>query len=261
MVNRKTANKRSYSRKKKPKVIVVMPAYNAEKTLRKTYKDITPGVVDKVILVDDGSHDKTVEKAKKMGIETFVHPQNRGYGGNQKTCYTMALSEGADVVVMIHPDYQYDATLTGEMVKPIIDGRFDIMFGSRIRTRKEALDGGMPPYKYFFNRFLTIIENIVLGQNLSEYHTGFRAFDKKVLKKVPFHKFSDDFVFDQDIVISSVREDFRIGEIPVPVRYFPEASSINFRRSAKYGIEIFVGLLKYILDGSGFYSSSIFDKK
>lgn len=147
------------------------------------------------------------------------------------------------------------------MVKPIVDGRFDIMFGSRIRTRKEALDGGMPAYKYAFNRLLTIIENIVLGQNLSEYHTGFRAFHNKVLKKVPFHKFSDDFVFDQDIVISSIREGFKIGEIPVPVRYFPEASSINFKRSAKYGIEILMGLVKYILDGAGIYTSAIFAKK
>jgi glycosyltransferase involved in cell wall biosynthesis len=167
-----------------------MPAYNAEKTLKRTFQDITPGVVDEVILVDDGSHDKTISIAKKLGIETVVHPQNRGYGGNQKTCYTMAVSRGADIVVMVHPDYQYDSSLTGELVKPIIDGRFDVMLGSRIRTRKEALEGGMPAYKYFANRLLTILENIILGQNLSEYHTGFRAFHKRVLKKVPFHKFS-----------------------------------------------------------------------
>jgi glycosyltransferase involved in cell wall biosynthesis len=248
---KKTVSKRS-------KVVVVMPAYNAERTLKKTYNDIPKSIRKNVILVDDGSNDKTVLLAQKMGIKTIVHPQNRGYGGNQKTCYTNALSEGADVVVMIHPDYQYDATLTEEMVTPIINGRFDIMFGSRIRTRKEALEGGMPTYKYLFNRFLTIVENIILGQNLSEYHTGFRAFDRKVLKKVPFHKFSDDFVFDQDIVFSSIREGFRIGEIPVPVRYFPEASSINFRRSAKYGLEILLGLIKYVLDLTGVYSSAIF---
>lgn len=249
------------ARSRKIKIIVVMPAYNAEKTLKRTYDDITPGIVSKVILVDDGSHDKTVAKARKLGIETFVHPQNRGYGGNQKTCYTMALSEGADIVVMVHPDYQYDSSLTGEMVKPIIDGRSDVMLGSRIRTRKEALDGGMPVWKYFSNRFLTILQNIVLGQNLSEYHTGFRAFDKKVLKKLPFHKFSDDFVFDQDIMISAIREGFRVGEIPVPVRYFSEASSINFARSVKYGVQIFGGLVLYILDRSGIYHSKIFANK
>ncbi len=248
-------------RKLKQKVIVVMPAYNAEKTLKKTLLDIPKGVANKIILVDDGSHDKTVKIAKKLGLLTYVHPQNRGYGGNQKTCYTMALNEGADIVVMIHPDYQYDSTLTGEMVRPIIDGRFDIMLGSRIRTRQEALEGGMPVWKYFANRFLTVIQNIVLGQNLSEYHTGFRAFHKKVLDKVPFHKFSDDFVFDQDIMISAIRDNFRIGEIPVPVRYFPEASSINLQRSIKYGLQILVGLALFIFDKNGIYHSQIFTKK
>ncbi len=246
---------------KKKRVIVVMPAYNAAKTLKKTLRDITPRTVDKVILVDDRSNDKTVSLAKKLGLKTFVHPQNRGYGGNQKTCYTMAINEDADVVVMIHPDYQYDSSLTGEMVKPIIDGRFDIMLGSRIRTREEALKGGMPQWKYLANRFLTILENIVLGQNLSEYHTGFRAFNKKVLTRLPFHKFSDDFVFDQDIMISAIYDGFKIGEIPVPVRYFPEASSINFGRSVKYGLEILVGLAKYFLAKSGVYKSKIFNKK
>ena len=243
------------------KVIVVMPAYNAEKTLKKTYDDIPKKVVSKIILVDDGSHDRTVQVARRLGLETVVHPQNRGYGGNQKTCYTLALSEEADVVVMIHPDYQYDSTLTGEMIAPILKGRFDIMFGSRIRTREEALAGGMPLYKYIFNRFLTIIQNVVLGQNLSEYHTGFRAFNKKVLKTLPFHKFSDDFVFDQDIVVSAIFSKFKIGEIPVPVRYFKEASSINFRRSLKYGIEVLIDLIKYLLACWGLYYSPIFVKK
>ncbi len=229
--------------KQKKKVIAVMPAYNAEKTLEKTYRDIPRGVVDRVVLVDDGSHDKTVELARRLKIKTIVHPQNRGYGGNQKTCYTIALSEGANVVVMIHPDYQYDATLTGELVRPILEGRFDVMLGSRIRTRRETLDGGMPLYKYISNRFLTIVENIILGQNLSEYHTGFRAFNKKVLKKVPFHKFSDDFVFDQQILIAAIRRGARVGETPVPVRYFPEASSANFKRSVKYGLETLASLM------------------
>lgn len=224
-----------------------MPAYNAELTLKKTYLDIPKGIVNKTIVVDDGSHDKTVEIAKKLKLETIVHPQNRGYGGNQKTCYTTAYNENADIVVMIHPDYQYDSTLTEEIINPILQNRFDVMLGSRIRTRREALDGGMPFYKYIANRCLTTLENIVLGQNLSEYHTGFRAFSRKVLKSVPFHKFSDDFVFDQQILISAIEKGFRIGEISVPVRYFPEASSINFFRSVKYGFEILVALFTHLL--------------
>lgn len=246
--------------RKKAKVVVIMPAYNAERTLRKTYADIPKEVADEVILVDDGSHDKTVAIAKKLGIKTFVHPQNRGYGGNQKTCYTLALNEGADIVVMIHPDYQYDSSLTGEIVMPIKDHRFDIILGSRIRTRKEALDGGMPLYKYIANRCLTILENVVLGQNLSEYHTGFRAFSKDVLMRLPFHKFSDDFVFDQEILISAIYSGFKISEIPVPVRYFPEASQINFTRSIRYGLEILYTLLKYSLASINLYRSKIFAK-
>ena len=227
------------------KVIVVMPAYNAAKTLVKTYRDIPKSVADNVILVDDGSRDETVTVAKKLGLRVEVHPQNRGYGANQKTCYTLALSAKADIVVMVHPDYQYDSSLTGDLIKPILDGRFDIMLGSRIRTRAEALAGGMPAYKYFSNRFLTVIENIVLGQNLSEYHTGFRAFTKEILQKVPFHKYSDDFIFDQQILFGALAAGARIGEIAVPVRYFPEASSINFHRSAVYGLSTLWNLLLY----------------
>jgi glycosyltransferase involved in cell wall biosynthesis len=226
-----------------------MPAYNAAKTLKKTYSDIPKKIVDKIILVDDGSHDKTVALAKKMGIKTFTHPQNRGYGGNQKSCYTIALNEGADIVVMIHPDYQYDATLTEELIRPILKKRFDVMLGSRIRSRSESLSGGMPLYKYIFNRFLTLAENIVLDQNLSEYHTGFRAFHKRVLTSLPFHKYSDDFVFDQEILISAIASGFKVGEISVPVRYFPDASSINFWRSTKYGLGTLGALAKYILKG------------
>ncbi len=241
-------------------IFVVMPAYNAEKTLLKTYRDIPKGFIDRIILVDDGSHDKTVKIAKKLGIEVVVHPQNRGYGGNQKTCYTVALNEGAKVVVMLHPDYQYDATLIPELVTPIIDKRFDIMLGSRIRTREESLAGGMPLYKYLGNRLLTIVQNIILGQNLSEYHTGLRAFDAEVLRKLPFHKFSDGFVFDQDILVSALREKFRIGEIAVPVRYFPDASSINFKRSVIYGLSTLYSLVLYLLDATKIYRSKIFSK-
>ena len=236
-------------KQRKPRIIAVMPAYNAAKTLKKTYLDIPKYTVDKVIVVDDGSTDKTVAIAKRLGLPVVVHPQNRGYGGNQKTCYTLALSEGADVVVMIHPDYQYDSSLTGELLSPIFQDRFDVMLGSRIRTREEALKGGMPLYKYIANRILSFLENIVLGQNLSEYHTGFRAYKRGILQKLPFHKYSDDFVFDQQILFGAIALGARIGEIPVPIRYFPEASSINFRRSVIYGLLIIRDLFLYLTSG------------
>lgn len=232
----------------KPKVIVIMPAYNAAKTLEKTYNDIPKDVVDEIILVDDASADKTVKIAKKLGLKVFLHPANLGYGGNQKTCYWEALKKKPNIIVMIHPDYQYDATLTAELIRPIIQGRFDIMLGSRIRSRKEALAGGMPWWKYYSNRFLTILENIILGLNLSEYHTGFRAYSVRVLKRVPFMRMSNDFVFDQQILISAVVNKFKIGEIPVPVRYFPEASSANFWSSVKYGLGILGTLLLYLIN-------------
>jgi glycosyltransferase involved in cell wall biosynthesis len=235
--------------KKTPTVVAVMPAYNAATTLKKTVKDIPPGVVDKIILVDDGSSDETVRVAKSLGLEVVTHPQNRGYGGNQKTCYTTAISEGARVIVMIHPDYQYDSSLAGEMVRPILEGRVDIMLGSRIRTRAEALAGGMPAYKYSGNRLLTLLENMVLGLNLSEYHTGYRAFSADILRKIPFHRYSDDFVFDQHILFGAVAHGARIGEIAVPVRYFPEASSINFVRSCQYGLAILWGLAQQLFLG------------
>jgi glycosyltransferase involved in cell wall biosynthesis len=236
---------------KKQKVVVVMPAYNAEKTLEKTYKDIPKDAVDEVIVVDDDSKDKTVETAKKLKLPVFVHPKNLGYGGNQKTCYREALKRGADIVVMIHPDYQYDATLTKEMVNPILQGRVDIMLGSRIRSRTEALAGGMPLYKYISNRVLTLFENIILGLNLSEYHTGFRAFRREVLEKLSLESFSDDFVFDQEILIAAHAAGFTMGETAVPVRYFPEASSINFRRSTRYGLMILLTLGKYLAHQTG----------
>ncbi len=235
------------------KVIVVMPAYNAAKTIQKTFLDIPKGVVNKVLVVDDSSQDETAKIAKKLGLEVVVHSQNRGYGANQKTCYTLALSQGADIVVMIHPDYQYDSSLTNELIKPILKGRFDVMLGSRIRTRKEVLAGGMPLYKYIANRLLTLIENLILGQNLSEYHTGFRAYHKNILNKVPFHKYSDSFVFDQQILIGAICLDARIGEIPVPVRYFPEASSINFQKSLIYGLSIIRDLCFYLIFGKKYF--------
>lgn len=238
-------------RTKRLRVIVVMPAYNAEKTIEKTYRDIPKEIVDEIIVVDDDSCDKTVKIAKKLGLPVFVHRKNLGYGGNQKTCYREALRRGGEIIVMIHPDYQYDATLTSYLIQPILEDRSDIMLGSRIRTRKEALAGGMPLYKYISNRTLSFIENILLGLNLSEYHTGFRAYRKDVLLKLPLEKFSDDFVFDQEILIVAHAAGFRIGEIAVPVRYFPEASSINFWRSLRYGLMILYTLFLYVLNSLG----------
>jgi glycosyltransferase involved in cell wall biosynthesis len=233
--------------------IAVMPAYNAAKTLEKTLDDIPPNTVDQVILVDDASKDNTVKLAKRLKLKVVSHPQNRGYGGNQKTCYTLALSEGADIVVMIHPDYQYDSSLTGKLIEPIKEKRFDCMLGSRIRTRQEVLEGGMPFYKYVGNRGLTILENMILGLNLSEYHTGFRAFSRELLTQLPFHKYSDDFVFDQQILFGAAALGAKIGEIPVPVRYFPEASSINFMRSSQYGLSIIRDLGLYVASGGHWF--------
>jgi len=243
---------------KQKKVVLVMPAYNAAKTIKKTFFDIPEDLRNNCILVDDASSDKTVKLAKKLGIKVFIHNYNEGYGGNQKTCYWEALKTKADIIVMIHPDYQYDSSMVKELIRPISDGWLDIMLGSRIRSRKEVLEGGMPVYKYFSNRFLTIIENIVLGLNLGEYHTGYRAYSRKVLETIPFKKFSDDFVFDQEFLVSAAHSGFRMGEISVPVRYFAEASSINFVRSFKYGIECLISLGKYILSKSGIMKFSIF---
>lgn len=234
--------------KKKPKTVIIMPAYNAAKTLEKTYNDIPKDIVDEIILVDDGSSDKTVKIAEKLKLQVFLHPANLGYGGNQKTCYWEALKRKPDIIVMIHPDYQYDATLTRELIYPIAKGRFDIMLGSRIRSRQEVLAGGMPWWRYYGNRFLTILENIILGLNLSEYHTGFRAYSANALRKIPFMRMANDFIFDQEILISAVVNGSKIGEIPVPVRYFPEASSASFLKSVKYGLGILFNLFIYILN-------------
>lgn len=225
------------------KVVAVMPAYNAAKTIERTVRDIPKGTVSEIIVVDDASTDTTSEVAKKLGLVLLQHKQNKGYGANQKTCYKEALKRGADIVVMIHPDYQYDSSLTDELVRPITEKRFDIMFGSRIRTRKEALDGGMPPIKYFLNRIVSLIENIILGVNFTEHMSGFRAYSREVLETLAINKFSDDFVFDQQLMIAAIRHGFRIAEYPVPVRYFEEASSIHFLRGAKYLIETFIALL------------------
>ncbi|MEK9184665.1 MAG: glycosyltransferase family 2 protein [Patescibacteria group bacterium] len=243
---------------KKAKVVVVMPAYNAAKTIEETYRDIPKGVVDEVIVVDDCSSDNTAEVAKKLGLTVISHEKNLGYGGNQKTCYREAIKRDADIIIMIHPDYQYDSRLTEEIVKPIRDGRFDIMFGSRIRTRREALDGGMPPVKYILNRIVSLIENIVLGVNLTEHLSGYRAYSKKVLTTLPINKFSNDFLFDQQLTVSAIAHGFTIAEYPVPVRYFSESSSIQFIKGTKFLLETFFTLILFVFYKLKIYKSNIF---
>ncbi len=247
--------------KRTSKVIAVMPAYNAEKTLAATVADMPVGSVDDVILVDDGSKDRTVEMAQEMGLTVIVHPENRGYGGNQKTCYKHALEQGAGIVVMIHPDYQYDSRVINVAVNLLELGICDVILGSRIRSRQEALAGGMPFYKYLFNRFLTTVENIGLGQNLGDFHSGFRVYRREVLEKIPFEHNSDDFVFDTQFLVQAVRLGFRLGDIPVPVRYFDEASSINFKRSLRYGFHTLAVVGQYWLDRLGIYHSKLFSAK
>ncbi len=242
----------------RPKIVVVMPAYYAEKTVKKTFNDLPKDLISEVILVDDASTDRTVEAAKELGITVFRHKQNTGYGGNQKTCYDQALKRNPDIIVMVHPDYQYDPKLLGILCEPIVNGRADIMLGSRIQSRKQALKGGMPKYKYYSNRLLSILENVALGINLSEFHSGYRAFSAKALREIPYHKLSNDFVFDQQILVSAVSYGFTISDTPVPCKYFPEASSINFIRSAKYGTMTLVTILQYLLHSAGLLKSKIF---
>jgi glycosyltransferase involved in cell wall biosynthesis len=245
----------------KPKVIAVMPAYNAELTLDRTINDIPAGTVDEIILVDDCSRDKTVEKAKSLGITVIQHDKNTGYGGNQKTCYREALSRGADVIVMIHPDYQYDSRVVPLAVEIIRLGICDVVLGSRIRTRSEALAGGMPRYKYIANRCLTLTENVALGQNLGDFHSGFRAYRREVLETIPYEQNSNDFVFDSQFLAQAVFFNFKLGDIPVPVRYFDEASSINFTRSSRYGLLTLKTLVDYWLAYLGIYHGRLFTKK
>lgn len=246
---------------RKHKVIAVMPAYNAEQTLAATLADIPPGSVDEVILVDDASKDNTVAVAREMGLTVIAHPSNRGYGGNQKTCYRLALERGADIIVMIHPDYQYDSRVIPHAIGFIELGICDIVLGSRIRTRQEALAGGMPVYKYISNRFLTLAENFALGQNLGDFHSGFRAYRREVLERIAFERNSDDFVFDTQFLVQAVRLGYRLGDIPVPVRYFPEASSINFRRSLTYGLRTLAVVAEFWLDRLRLRRSPLFQTK
>jgi glycosyltransferase involved in cell wall biosynthesis len=241
----------------KPKVVVVMPAYNAARTLETTFRDIPPGTADEILVVDDASRDDTVAVAKQLGLRVIRHANNLGYGGNQKTCYAVALARDADIVVMLHPDYQYDPKLLPQMLSPILSGTADIVLGSRM-TDDSALRLGMPLYKYVSNRFLTALENWVLGLRLSEYHTGYRAYTRQVLEGIPFQLNSNDFVFDQDLIVQSVALGYRIGEIPCPARYMPEASSTNFHQSVRYGLETLWLLLRFLLHRAWIWRSSKF---
>jgi glycosyltransferase involved in cell wall biosynthesis len=235
---------------KEHKVVVVMPAYNAARTLERTYNDIPPQTVHQVILVDDVSKDETVEIARQLGLKVVIHIQNRGYGGNQKTCYIEALREGADIVVMLHPDYQYDSTRIPDLIAPIERGEADMMSGSRL-LGGDTLAGGMPVWKYISNRFLTGVENLVLGQHLSEMHSGFRAYSRRMLETIPFLLNSDDFVFDTEVIAQAVAFGFRIDEVAVPTRYFAEASSVNFKRSVTYGLSTLLVMLRFALHHLG----------
>lgn len=242
------------------KIIVILPAYNAAKTLEQTWKEIPFEYVDDLILVDDASRDNTVEEAHRLGIRTIVHTANRGYGGNQKTCYREALALGADIVVMLHPDYQYTPRLIPAIASMIAWGEFDVVLASRI-LGVGALKGGMPLYKYVFNRVLTLAENLLLGQKLSEYHTGYRAFSRQVLETLPLEKNSDDFVFDNQMLAQVTWNGFRIGEVSCPTRYFTDASSINFRRSVIYGLGVLATSFQYRLSKLGIIHSDIFSDK
>jgi len=241
------------------KVVVVLPAYNAAKTLKRTYQDIPRAFVDDVVLVDDASWDGTPAVAQELGIKVVIHEENKGYGGNQKTCYGTALDLGADIVIMLHPDYQYTPKLIPAMATMIAYGEFDAVLASRI-LGIGALQGGMPLYKYISNRFLTLLENLLVGHKLSEYHTGYRAFSREILERLPLDKNSDDFVFDNQMLAQIIWFGYRIGEVSCPTKYFKDASSINFRRSVIYGFGVLKTALQFRLCKWGFSSCSIFKR-
>jgi glycosyltransferase involved in cell wall biosynthesis len=240
------------------KIVVVMPAYNAAQTIERTYREIPLDLVDEVVVTDDASHDETVAIARTLGLRTLVHPRNRGYGGNQKTCYSEALRLGGDVVVMLHPDYQYTPKLIPAMIGMITDGPFDVVLGSRVLGGR-ARAGGMPLYKWISNRALTLAQNLLCGAKLSEYHTGYRAFSRRVLESLPLLENSDDFVFDNQMLAQILYAGFEVGEVSCPAAYFAEASSINFRRSLKYGLGVLSTSLRFFLQKRGWMSSAIFD--
>jgi len=238
------------------KVAVIMPAYNAEKTLEKTYNEIYKEIVDEIILTDDKSTDNTKDLSKDLNITTIVHKENKGYGGNQKSCYTAALKSGADIVIMLHPDYQYTPKLIPAIASMLAFEEYDAVIASRMLS--DALSGGMPLYKYISNKFLTAFENLFLGQHLSEYHTGFRGFKRSILETLPLADCDDDFVFDNEMLALVKYYGFNTGEISCPAKYFPEASSINFMRSCKYGFGVLGVSIKYFLAYTGIFKSKIF---
>jgi len=242
------------------KIIVVMPAYNAARTLAQTVGEIPRDLVDEILLVDDASSDETVALANELDLTVFLHDRNFGYGRNQKTCYREALRRGADIVVMLHPDYQYSPHLIVPMAGMIAYGEYDAVIASRI-LGKGALEGGMPMYKYVANRFLTLFQNILLGYKLSEYHTGFRAFSREVLNALPLEENSDDFVFDNEMLAQVIHFDFRVGEISSPTRYFPDASTINFARSVKYGAGVVATSIKFRAHRMGLIRAPLFDRR
>jgi len=241
------------------KIAVIMPAYNAEKTLKKTIESIPKGIVDELILTDDCSTDKTAIVAEALGVKVFTHKINMGYGANQKTCYNEVLKTAADIIIMLHPDYQYDPRVIPFAIGFIANDICDIIIGSRIRTRKEALEGGMPLYKYISNRFLTFFENLVLGQNLGDFHSGFRVYRREILERIKYANNSDDFIFDTEFLVQAVYLGYRIGDIPIPARYFREASSISFRGSLKYGIQCMWVMAKFILQRCKLAHFKLFD--
>lgn len=242
------------------RIVVVMPAYNAERTLEQTVADVPHEYVDEIVLVDDGSHDATVARAHALGLRTIVHPRNRGYGGNQKSCYREALRRGADIVVMVHPDYQYSPRLVVALAGLVASGHYDAALGSRI-LGGQALAGGMPMYKYVANRLLTLIQNLALGAKLSEYHTGLRAFSAEVLERLPLEENSDDFVFDNEMLAQILWFGFRLGEASCPTRYMTEASSIGFRRAVRYGFGVLGVTAKYVAARLGLARPAIFRRE
>jgi glycosyltransferase involved in cell wall biosynthesis len=246
--------------KSNARIIIVLPAYNAASTLEKTYADIPKEIVSKIILVDDVSQDQTVEVARSLGLSVVIHIQNRGYGGNQKTCYLEALKDGADVVVMLHPDHQYDSKLVPDLVRPILEGSADMVMGSRI-LNGHALEGGMPAWKFAANRILTKMENLIYRTKLTDCHSGFRAYSRKFLTTVPFLLNSDDFVFDSQMIAQAIHMGFKIEEIPVQARYFPEASSVNFKVSTIYGIKTVCVMLCFLLQQFKLVNCKFFNRK
>lgn len=242
------------------KVVVVMPAYNARKTIEMTYKELPHDIIDAVLLTDDASTDSTVEAASELGIRTIVHPRNRGYGGNQKTCYREALATGADIVVMVHPDYQYSPRLVTAIAGMIASGHYDLVLASRILGGR-ARHGGMPLYKYLANRVLTLFQNLVCRAKLSEYHTGFRAYSRRLLEAIPFEHNSEDFVFDNQVIAQALYLDFPVGEISCPTRYFPEASSISLWRSIRYGVGVLHTSLALLFQRLGLVRLAIFEAR